>query len=472
MNNYKNWIEPTKTVILTVLILLSFGLTGYLLYSAPSFEESREGSLRPPYIGDKKYNQQNVFELASPFQMITHQQGKHTYSFPKENEFNHLYNTVREAELTNFAQIHPTPQQWKFIFLESQSVELKFLQDTSVGQLDAFFKNTTLREQPEIQEQQKISRIFLYVDPTTQYVWTWFISDADQTVIQAQTTGIDVQKLRKGIRTNTAKQKILLIPRPTNNKAPWDEENQKVPFSPILYVPSQPLPIERYTYHLHKIDIEHMKQWLFKDPSVAPVQLNQNELLYMYNDPNMYNNQIITYNKQENTMVYTNAPPASDQQSMLIREEINEINQFIQRHQGWTNFYLLEQIRNEDHANEYTFRLMINHLPVYGTESDRKMRPDMMEFQVKNTSISKYARSMYFLPKKPSEKEFVDLPDMNDLYALLKQRKISISQIKQLYPGYQIQQMKNNQVTLQPVWVIETIDGKKHFLSSPSPKED
>src|SRR5690606_23758378 len=138
----------------------------------------------------------------------------------------------------------------------------------------------------EIQEQQKISRIFLYVDPTTQYVWTWFISDADQTVIQAQTTGIDVQKLRKGIRTNTAKQKILLIPRPTNNKAPWDEENQKVPFSPILYLPSQPLPIERYTYHLHKIDIEHMKQWLFKDPSVAPVQLNQNELLYMYNDPN------------------------------------------------------------------------------------------------------------------------------------------------------------------------------------------
>src|SRR5690606_28581839 len=123
----------------------------------------------------------------------------------------------------------------------------------------------------------------------------------------------------------------------------------KVPFSPILYLPSQPLPIERYTYHLHKIDIEHMKQWLFKDPSVAPVQLNQNELLYMYNDPNMYNNQIITYNKQENTMVYTNAPPASDQQSMLIREEINEINQFIQRHQGWTNFYLLEQIRNEDH---------------------------------------------------------------------------------------------------------------------------
>lgn len=467
----KNWIEPTKTVILTALILLSFGLTGYLLYSAPSFEESREGSLRPPYIGDKKYNQQNVFELASPFQMITHQQGKHAYSFPKEKEFNLLYNTIREAELTNFVQIHPTPQQWKLIFQESQSVELKFLQDSSVGQLDAFFKNTTLRDQPEIQDQQKISRIFLYVDPTSQHIWTWFISDAEQIVIQAQTAGIDVQKLRKEIQTNTAKQKILLIARPTNNKAPWDEENHKIPFSPIIYLPSQPLTIERYTYHLHKIDIEHMKQWLFKDPSVAPVQLNQNELLYMYNDPNMYNNQIITYNKQENTMVYTNAPTASDQQSMLIREEINEINQFIQRHQGWTNFYLLEQIRNEDHANEYTFRLMINHLPVYGSESDRKMRPDMMEFQVKNNSISKYARSMYFLPKNPIEKELIDLPDTTDLYPLLKERKISMSQMKQLYPGYQIQKMKNNQVTLHPVWVIETIDGKKHFLSSPSSKE-
>lgn len=468
--HYKQWIEHAKTITLTIFILLSFILTGYLLYSAPSFEESRQSFLQPPFIGDEKNNKQSVYELVSPHQLITHQLGDHAYTLPNETTYRALFALIREAELTNFSVVTPTPEHWEKIFQGSHGVEIQFLHDSSIGQLDAFFKLTTLREQPLIKNQTAISRIFFFIDPKTDQLQTWFVSDQYQMIVEAETEGIDLDQLRRHISGNTAIQTNTVRPIATNNKLPWDKENKDIDFSPIIYLPEQSRMAERFTYQLSHIDIETMKQWLFKDPDVAPVQLNNHELLYMYNDPNMYNDQIITYNKQKNAMVYTNAPTMTENENLLIREELNEINQFIQRHRGWTNFYLLDQIQTEAHATEYIFRLFVNHLPVYRSEkATTEIQPDTIQFQVKNSSISKYVRSMYYLPKNPTQKKEEKLPDQKEILSQLKQKKIAISRIKQIYPGYQTKQNKN-QITLYPVWVVETLDGKTHFLSSPSQK--
>lgn len=464
------WIEHAKSIILITLILLSFILTGYLLYSAPSFEESREDSfLEPPFIGNQQHNNQSVYELVAPFTLITHKQGKHTYALPKEKEYNNLYNLIREAELTNFSLVEPTPDLWKTIFQTSLAVELNFSHESSIGQLDSFFKNTTLRDQPIIKKHDDISRIFFFIDPKTEGILAWFVSDHNHLIIQAQSGQINKKQFIQLINKSQSTKRLRLNPIPTNNKPPWVQENKDIPFSPIIYLPYGVWKVESFTYHLRQIDIENMKQWLFKDPNIAPVQLNNNELLYMYNDPNMYNDQIITYNKQKNSMVYTNAPTLMENQTMLIREELNEINLFIQRHRGWTNYYLVDQIQTEEHANEYKFRLFVNHLPVYWSNpSTKEVHPDTIQFQVKNSSVSKYVRSMNYLPTEPLNKKSVNLPDQKQFLSLLKQKKILLSQIKQLHPGYLTKQEKNGQVSLIPVWVVKTLDGKMHFFSSPS----
>lgn len=467
-------IEQIKSIVLTFLILLSFVLTGYLIFSAPSFEESSNGYLRPPYIGDEKHNQQSVFQLAAPFQFIVRNQGNHFLALPHHSQFEQLYQIIREAELTNFKEINPSSEQWELIFHKSMGVELNFLHDTTVGRLDSVFKRTILRDQPFIKDQKQISRILFYIEPKTNVIWTWFISDETQTVIQAQTLQIEVQQLEHHIYASASTSKYAIVPYPVNEKAPWDKENEKVPFSRMIYLPKDSFSVDALTYNLQQIDIEHMKQWLFTDPSVAPIQLNNHESLYMYNDPNMQNDQIITYNKQKNTMVYTNAPTETEKQTMLIREELNEINQFIQRHRGWTNTYLLDQIKLDDHANEYIFRLFINQLPVYWqpTKEQNIVYPDTIQFQVKSGSINKYSRSLYFLSKEKTKQTKVILPNRSQILAQMNQKKIDQNQIKRLYLSYQAIPIESQQIHLTPVWRVELNNGKIDVLSASTKEEN
>lgn len=461
-------LEHLKTILLTFLILLSFVLTGYLIFSTPSFEESSDGYLRPPYIGEEKNNQQSVYQLAAPFQLIAHNQGNHALSLPQDKNFDHLFHIIREAELTNFTEIHPSSEQWKTIFQESVGVELHFLHDTTIGQLDSFFKRTVFRDQPLIKEQKQISRIIFYIEPKTKKIKTWFISDETQTVIQAQTKQIDVKRLDSQINIVSSTSEYLLIPYPTNKQAPWDKANEEIPFSRVIYLPQEPFSFKTLTYNLRQIDIEHMKQWLFTDPSVTPIQLNNNESLYMYNDPNMYNDQIITYNKQKNTMVYTNAPTVAEKQTKLIREELDEINQFIQRHRGWTNTYLLDQIESENHANEYIFRLFVNHLPVYWKQSENNKvgYPDTMQFRVISGSMNKYSRSLHVLSKEVLKQTKTTLPNRNQILSMLKQKKINLIRVKRLYLSYQALPLQGEKVQLTPIWTVEVDDGNIHYLST------
>lgn len=468
----KKHLERMKSIVLTFLILLSFVLTGYLIFSTPSFEESSDRYLRPPYIGELKNNQQSVFQLAIPFQLIAHGQGKHALILPQDRRFDHLLDIIREAKLTNFTTIHPTHEQWKTVFQETAGVELNFLHDTSIGRLDSLFKRTVFRDQPLIKDQKQISRILFYIEPRTNKIWTWFISDQTQSVIQAHTDQIDANQLYSLINAATLTSKYALIPYPTNKKPPWEKENEKIPFSRMIYLPKEPFRVESLTYNLRQIDIEHMKQWLFTDPSVTPIQLNNNESLYMYNDPHMYNDQIITYNKQKNTMVYTNAPTASEKQTMLIREEIDEINQFIQRHRGWTNTYFLDQIETGDHANQYIFRLFVNGLPVYWKDSDIGNSPDTMQFQVVSGSINKYARSLYFLSNEMVKQSHIATSDQDQILSLMKQRGIHLNLVKRLYLSYQAIPQQGQKVLLTPCWVVETTNGKIHYLSTSSKEEN
>lgn len=470
----RKWIEQIKSIVLTFLILLSFVLTGYLIFSAPSFEESSSGYLRPPYIGEEKNNQQSVFQIAAPFQLIVRKQGDHYLSLPHDSQFDQLYQLIREAELTNFSEIKPTYKQWELIYQKSMGVELHFLHDTSIGHLDSFFKRTVLRDQPFIKDQKQISRILFSIDPKTEKIWTWFISDETQTVIQALTHQIDVRRLEQQLYSISLKSKYAIVPHPTNEKPPWNKENQNVPFSRMIYLPKHSFAIDALTYNLQQIDIEHMKQWLFPDPSVTPIQVNNIEFLYMYSDSNMQNDQIITYNKQKNTMVYTNAPTHTEKQTMLIREELNEINQFIQRHRGWTNTYLLDQIKTDDHANEYIFRLFVNQLPVYWKSSNDSniVHPDTIRFQVKSGSINKYTRSLFFLSKDQHEQTEVTLPNQQQLFAWLKQKKIDSTQIKRLFPSYFAVLDEQQRIQLTPAWRIETNNGKTYNFPASTKEEN
>lgn len=471
MKEQNRWIEHTKSISLVTLVLLSFVLTGYLWYSAPSYEENRkEDYFQPPFIGKEEENDKRPYQLTNPFQIIAHRASQHLLILSNKTEFNDLYHTIRTTSLTEFTWFQPKYDDWNLFYNQSQGMELQFPYDNSIGQLDNFFQQTTLRDEPLLNSLGTISRILLFTDPQTKQVWVWFVQDNGQKVIRARVDNFTNTKINHIMTQINPSTHTALTPIPTNGKPPWDEANKDIPFSRMLYLPIKPLPVSQLTYHYKTIDINTMKQWLFKDPFVTPIQINDDELLYMYNgqDQNIDSDQIITYHQRKASMIYSSTPTTTDEPKMLIREELNQMNQFIQQHRGWTGNYVLEQITSENTANEYFFRLFVDGHPIYWSHEGLGSDLSSIQFQISNNSVSKYARSMHYLTGDPVKKTDVFIPKSEDILLALQNNGIPLNQVTQIYPSYQGSMPKGEkkQINLQPTWIVYTLDGKVRPLSS------
>lgn len=471
MKDWKSWIEPCKTVCLILLVMLSFVLTGYLWYSAPSYEENREEDyIQPPAIGNEKDNNKTLPQLTSPLSMIAHRAGQHLLLSVDDRLYTQLSNHVQQMVLSQFQLFQPTPEEWNLAYLQSQSLELQFLQNRTVGQLDAFFQKTILRDQ-SLLNQRTISRILLFAEPKSNRVWIWFVDDQHQQVVRALAENLSVSTFNQLLASVTPSTHIRLTPLPANEKPPWDKANKDLPFSRMLYLPAQEVQLPAFEYKLQMIDLHTMRLWLFKDPYVSPIQLNNDEQLFMYNGPDQSMDQILTYHKKYNSMTYTSSPLPSEEPKALTREEINQINQFIERHRGWTGNYLLDQLHTENNTTEYLFRRFLFGYPLYLKGEQPGVHLSTIQFQVTDNSVSKYARSLFHLQGKPQSQHKQTLPSAEVLLSELKKRGILLMQIQRIYPAYlgSLQKNGNNQLAhLTPVWAVQTLNGHVQTIAAPS----
>lgn len=470
MKDWKRWIEPCKTICLVLLVALSFVLTGYLWYSAPSYEENREEDyIQPPAIGNQKDNDKTLPQLTGPLSMVAHRSGQHLLLSVDDRLYTQLSSQVQQIALSQFQLFQPSPEDWNLVYQQAQSLEFQFLQNRSVGQLDSFFQKTILRDQ-SLLNQRTISRLFLLADTKSNHVWVWFVDDQHQQVIRAMVENLSVSSLNQLIAQVTPTTHIRLALLPANEKAPWDKANKDLPFSRMLYLPAQEVQLPAFDYRLQPIDLNTMKLWLFKDPYVSPIQLNNDEQLYMYNGPDQSLDQILTYHKKHNSMTYTSSPLPTEEPKALTREEINQINQFIERHRGWTGNYLLDQLRTENNTTEYLFRLFLFGYPLYWKGEQPGVHLSTIQFQVTDNSVSKYARSLYYLEGKPQSEQKQTLPSAKELLSELKERKISLMQIQRIYPAYlsSLQKKGSSQLAhFTPVWAVQTLDGHVEMIAAP-----
>ncbi|SHE85758.1 Two-component signal transduction system YycFG, regulatory protein YycH [Seinonella peptonophila] len=465
----QRYLERIKSTILVFLVLLSFVLTGYLWYSAPSYEENRDDDyIQPPYIGSEKDNDISTYDLTQPQQIIAHRTGQHLLIHSNEKVFQELYNMVRGVSLVDFTVVQPTPEDWNRYYNQSQASELQFPNGCTVGQLDTFFQRTTLRDESTLQALSQINRLGFFTDSKSNRVWMWFFSDDAQQVVQARVDNLTPTQLQTALNQVMPNRNPLVIPVPTNEKAPWDPMNKNIPFSHMLYLPTAPLRVNSFAYDFRTIDINTMKQWLFKDPYVTPIQLNNDELLYMYNsqDQNIYSDQIINYRKKQGMMTYTNSPTPTEKPRMLIREELNLINQFMQLHRGWTGSYVLDQLTSDKQVNTYLFRMLLRGFPVYWENEQPGNQPNTIELSVTQNSVSKYSRSLILLTGSTPEQKPNLLPAHDQLLDQLKKKKVSLASISSIYPALMGAQRNEQHILLQPVWVVKYTDGKIETISA------
>ncbi|SEM82176.1 YycH family regulatory protein [Lihuaxuella thermophila] len=457
----EKWIEHIKSVILIMLVVLSFVLTGFLWYSSPPYEEKNETVFVPPYpFSDKKYNSKEIYQLVSPYQIIIHHGGRHRWIRPESKMYRDLLNEARQADFDAVTGVEPSPDLWNRLFNQVPGIELQFSRDVSASRLDAFF-DESLRQQPLLNRLENISRIWLYSEPETKQTRIWFISDKEQEIVQAEVQ-LKNDNLDSLVAQAASEKGPSLTAIPADGKVPWDPANQSQSFSRVFYLPDQPLAMNRSIYKTKEIKVTEMNQWLSRNPSVNPIILNNNEEMYMYDE-----DESLTYNKQGNFMIYNDTNNQAEGTYLSVTDEIGNINHFVQDHRGWTGNYLLDEIKvsEEDDAHQYIFRLIVQGYPVYW-EDQKTIRPDTIELQTGyQGSVSKYIRSMLYLTGQPDQTEIKLKPWLQ----VLASKKIPLQTVEHIFPGYRARLTgnKEKQVILDPAWVVILNNGKTTMISSP-----
>ncbi|MBA4602894.1 YycH family regulatory protein [Thermoactinomyces mirandus] len=462
----KKWSEHLKTGLLISLVLASFVLTGLLWKDAPGDRKKPYDPLESytiNHIYDEKYNERKVYQVAAPNQMIVHMKGSATWLLPEDPDYEQLLGQIQQSAFSDASPVDIQPELWKKVFTQYPGVELAFPDDVSLEYLDTFF-NESLSQYFPILQLSSVSRVWFFYNQENRQSFAWFISDEDQQIVQVQAsfkkTNLETMLAKLGNRSSPA-----LVPVPANRKNPWEPANENEPFARMFYLPDTSLPIVKKTYKLENISPNTMIGWLFKDPDVRPIPINKNEDLYMYDE------QMMTVNKTENFMVYSETVDEQDGEMLPLEQQLKAVNNFVQRPHGWTGNYLLDQVETGENAfSEFTFRLYMNGYPVYWPEGDL-IHPDEIKVQTnpidKVVNVNKYHRSLLYLAGNPQQKRQT-LPDRETLLGELAKRKIPLTSVKRIYPGYQADSSnKNKQVKLTPVWVVKTLSGQQTLISSP-----
>jgi regulatory protein YycH of two-component signal transduction system YycFG len=451
-------INRIKTISLVILVISSVILTGVLWYSTPSYDDQNIAYIPAPYVAKDNYVQKTLYQLTAPPFLISHEKGKHLMITQQQNKlFSKWIYDIYQTKMDSFELITPTTENWNSLFMQSNGLELSFLEDLPIEQLDAFFYHL-LKNEPLFQNLTSISRVWFFENPATKKSYIWFISDQEGKVIQANTNFTSDEWSKNIEQINKTPNLVKLDAVATNGKQPWDKANQNVPFSRILYVPNQSMPSTQYTYTKQNISIDSIKEWLFQGDAIEPIDLSKNESVFMDN------NQILTFYKQQSYMVYVDNARTDGSSANGVATEIDVINtKFMSKHHGWTGNFVLDKLSQQENARLYTFRLINQALPVYW-EGDNTKIPQLDTIQLQAGSsinaVSKYIRSLNYLSKKPMKQIPYALPTKEVIWNELAKRQIPIASVKRIIPIYKAKNISKSQVQLTPCWQVEQENGE------------
>ncbi|OYD07948.1 YycH family regulatory protein [Paludifilum halophilum] len=442
-------IKYAKSALLVLLVAASFVQTGLLWYSSPSYEESRQNYyLKPPPIGSEKFQKEKAYELAAPQEFILHQKGEHRKVLPKgdRQKYESLLEKLDRAETESAELIDPSPSLWKEMIEKRTGLELRFNHDFPPGTVQTLF-NTQL---PEL---ESVSRIWIFEEDQSKELFAWFISDREQEVMQ---TTIKVQSFDDWIRTMGNETGGPLEPVFSDGGSEWDKENQGIPCP--FYLPENRPAMNRYTFRLKgPIKPEHMKQILFRDPDLARQSLVLDNT-YIYTDGRSN----LQHNTRTGNMVY-NDPATNTNRKSTLTEDLNAINQFMNRHSGWTGNYLLDTVELDKNSGlpDYIFRLFVDHSPVYWSDKDSS-NPGTIRLSTTGKGITAYERSLRYLSTDPKQ-NIDELPNQEELLDALQEKGIDLLDIRWIHPGYQAVS-KSDRVQLIPCWVIVLNDDERKMI--------
>ncbi|NGQ96107.1 transcriptional regulator [Brevibacillus sp. SYP-B805] len=434
------WLESAKTVVLNLLILISFVLTSALWNNQPQFQVIEPSA----YVKSKPVPTRKMEELVTPESIMFHYgNDRHTKTYTNNGNFYYrqISEEMKKWYFTNPVSYPLTEEMWEELMHKRQGLELMFHSEVPMTVISQLFMING-----DINDQMKgIDRLWLYYDEEENVVYALFISTNDKQVFRAGTAISPKDLLEYYLPLgNRLPEQIMKATRTTTDS---EYPRLKRPFWEIYYLPKEPQKITKYLYNYLLVTEDELIDAYFLDPSLVR-RIDERDRTVIFTD----GSRSIQFQQDQQFITYTDPAFQQGRQDLSSDEKIRDAIAFINKHLGWTDDYRFDRIRESEEGGEViTFRQYLGPYPLVSVNGQHL---DTITVMSEDGQIVTINRSLIDLDKYISNQEWVVMSGPELFEYLRNNRIVDTSQIKNAYLAYQAQ-VHQGYVELTPAWVVE-----------------
>ncbi|KQB91463.1 hypothetical protein GEPA3_3531 [Geobacillus sp. PA-3] len=414
--------EQIKTVVLTVLVLISITLTFVLWTYYPKYDVLQNDD----YIQHVSVSntQVDTAMVVQPKQMIIHKNGAH-YAVTKEEEKNEVLKEIKKWTLDDFENISSSVPAGKFFTFLNGKERLEIIYPDEIP-IDIYRLIFTVDDKGL--DDLSFDRILVPLEGDDEFP-VYFMAT-------------DKQKIYKAVASDASLVAIRRLAKETNHFAryfayPVSETKQ-------LYLPESEVALSSLQYYTDELDVDKFKEALFSDPSFVKKDL------IPFGEEYTDGSRLMNVDFLQRTLLYVNpAARASDMsqtksETHLIQKSIN----FVNEHGGWTDLYHFVRWSEED--RKIIFRLVVNGYPVF---NEYGMSEIVETWGA--SDLMKYQRPLFRLEIPDRNRTPTTLPSGRDIVKQIEAMKdVRKALVKDIAIGYELikDPEREKVIRLEPAW--------------------
>jgi len=433
------WLEPAKSVLLILLVAISFLLTWMIWTNQPNFQ-----LIEPPkYTESKPVLEHPLEKLVAPESVIFHYgKDRHTKALSTDAQYNVIRREMSKWIFLDFSAHTLSDEEWEEIAREKFGVEVRFR--TSIP-ISVVGKLVTFRDELD-SKLNEADRIWLYYEPEEDLVYGLLLSKKEDKVVRSRTS-ISPKDLRKSYLATgeLMPEQIMKVVKREADAAP--SSHGKTVYWDMYYLPKNQVKMLHYRYSYARVDNEQMMEAFFLDQSLVR-QIVERDKTVIFTD----GSRSIQYRPEQLAITFTDPSDQKSKEKLPDEEKLQGAVSFINKHLGWMDDFYLESIRESFNEKDiFTFR---QYLGAYPLVSQGNMRIDTLQVISEAGQVVVMHRSLLDLEKYQDYEEQIVMSGP-ELFQLIRERQLADTEkIRNAYLAYQTT-ITDKYVDLNPVWVVE-----------------
>ena len=418
------YIEPVKSVVLFLLVVLSVVLTFIHWTYTPDYEYIEKTESKEIVIGTKK----NINEVFKPYKAIFRAEDEWTGT-SSNGAIKDLMSAFGTWTALDLEQINSnvSPDYINEIMRTNNRFTVFFAGEVPFSTFNSMFQFTA-KDLPET----TFNRIIIdWGEYNNKELDLFFVS------------GNNTSLLRSHVRISDANRFMKEIIEPSKKYNAYKEIEREGFTS--LYVVDEEVELLNYTYFMNELSPEQFKNVLFTNPNLVERNVESATSSEKYSDGMSE----MTVDTQLKSLIYVD-PAAESSLGTVPSKIVKDSFDFVNEHGGFTEDYRYVSMNLS--KNQIDYQLYLQGFPVYSDQTITRITTIWGD-----NRIFRYKRPYFSLDMDiPSEKVIKELPSGTEIIEKIHNLdNIVLSDIKDIVVGYNLIQDENQRLfKFEPSWFL------------------